>query len=99
MCYTVFMANTSEHISIRLPKHIVDQLRSDATRHDRSLSWIIGFRLAQLASNVDGILTAQQLASIPKTKEGRIRAVSSAVAERKVEAVNRPAYTPPRFRA
>jgi hypothetical protein len=53
LCYDVLMANTTEHISIRLPKHIVDQLRKDAETNQRSLSWMIGFRLAQLAAKVD----------------------------------------------
>ena len=47
---------STEHISIRLPKYIVDFLRKQAELEQRSLSWIIGYRLAQLTTEVkDGI--------------------------------------------
>lgn len=53
MCYNVFTVSTTEHISIRLPKHIVQHLRKEAEREHRSLSWMIGYRLAQLNTSVD----------------------------------------------
>ena len=47
------MANTTEHISIRLPKWLVDELREDARKQQRSLAWILGYRLAQLSNRED----------------------------------------------
>lgn len=51
LCYSVFVASTSEHISIRLPKHLAQQLREEATRVNRSIAWVIVDRL-QLAAQV-----------------------------------------------
>lgn len=40
-CYIVFMANTSEHITVRLPKEIAERIREKAKRQQRSVAWII----------------------------------------------------------
>ena len=45
VCYIVFMANTSEHISVRLPAELVGELREEARRESRSLAWVIAARL------------------------------------------------------
>lgn len=45
LCYSVCVANTSEHISIRLPAQLVAELRAQAEAEDRSLAWVIARRL------------------------------------------------------
>jgi hypothetical protein len=39
------MANTSEHISVRLPASLAAELRAEADREQRSLAWVIVQRL------------------------------------------------------
>lgn len=69
------MASTTEHITIRLPKHVVDLLRSEAKQHDRSLSWMIGYRLAQLNASLD----AEIIASSPTIQSRRVAAEASSL--------------------
>ena len=56
------MAHTTEHISIRLPKWLVEELREQAKAEDRSLAWMIGYRCAQLSG--DGARQTQQSAAV-----------------------------------
>ena len=39
------MANTTEHISLRLPADLVAELRAEAKREERSLAWVVAWRL------------------------------------------------------
>ena len=45
LCYNVFMSNTTEHISLRIPAEVAAELRREAKALDRSLAWVVVNRL------------------------------------------------------
>lgn len=57
------MASTSEHISIRIPKQVLDALRKEALIVERSVSWLIVRKLSG-----SGELETQQSAVVDKVQ-------------------------------
>jgi hypothetical protein len=68
LCYIVLMANTSEHISIRIPKKLLEAVRRDALQIQRSVSWVI---VQKLDEAYPGLPTARDLSESRSKYPGR----------------------------
>ena len=100
VCYIVFMANTSEHISVRLPAELVGELREEARREGRSLAWVIAARLQ--GGRVAHVSMTELPLRVERVKPAKVEAVTAkpeidlqAMAEEiQATAYRRPAHSP-----